>query len=221
MIQRVDTDRPCIVGFVLFSGFTGLDLIGPHEVLARCYAKCLLVANTLDPVLSNNGLRVLPDVTFSSCPQVDALVVPGGPGQEQAMENSELITFLARQSSLARWTASVCTGALLLARAGLLVGRQATTHWLAMDELAHLGAVPTAKRVVWDGSIVTAAGVSAGIDMALTLVAVLYGPAAAQQIQLAIEYAPEPPFDAGTPGSAPPEIVDRLRCSSRFVRANI
>jgi transcriptional regulator GlxA family with amidase domain len=205
-----------LMGFVLFPGFTGLDLIGPHEILARLGGKCVLIANNLEPVSTSHGLRVLPDLTFSTCAQLDVLVVPGGPGQEQAMHNEELISFVAQQSAKSRWTASVCTGALLLARAGLLMQRHATTHWLAMDELHRLGAIPTNKRVVWEGQVVTAAGVSAGIDMALQLACVLAGQQAAQRIQLAIEYDPEPPFDAGSPDKAPKEIADYLRSTSRF-----
>jgi transcriptional regulator GlxA family with amidase domain len=212
-------DEPKIlIGFVLFDGFTGLDLIGPHEVLARLDSRCVLVANNLEPVSSSHGLRVLPDLTFSTCAQLDVLVVPGGPGQEQAMYNEELISFVARQSAKSRWTASVCTGALLLARAGLLMQRHATTHWLAMDELHRLGAIATNKRVVWEDPVVTAAGVSAGIDMALQLASTLAGQQAAQRIQLAIEYDPEPPFDAGSPDNAPKEVVDHLRSTSRFAR---
>jgi cyclohexyl-isocyanide hydratase len=205
-----------VIGFVLFPGFTGLDLVGPHEVLVRSAARCLLVARTLEPVQSNHGLRVLPDLAFAGCPPLDVLVVPGGPGQAQAMGDEELVGFIARQSAGAAWTASVCTGALLLARAGVLARRAATTHWLAMKELAVWGALPVPERVVRDGRVITAAGVSAGIDMALSLISDLYGPESAQEIQLAIEYDPEPPFDAGSPEKAPQSIVDRLRSTSRF-----
>jgi cyclohexyl-isocyanide hydratase len=205
-----------LAGFVLFPGFTGLDLVGPHEILVRSTARCLLVGHTLEAVNSNHGLRILPDLTFSTCPQLDVLIVPGGPGQEKAMQDDELIGFIARQSAGATWTASVCTGALLLAKAGVLTQRPATTHWLAMHELARLGALPVRKRVVWDGRVVTGAGVSAGIDMAISLISAIYGPDSARQIQLAIEYDPEPPFNAGSPEKAPKEIVDRLRSTSRF-----
>lgn len=213
-------EEELLVGFVLFPGFTGLDLVGPHEVLVRCGYRCLFVANNLEPVVSERQLRVLPDVTFATCPQLDILVVPGGPGQTAAMDNQELIPFLARQSQHARWTVSVCTGALLLAQAGVLRGRRATTHWLAMKELERLSAIPVKARVVWDGSIVTGAGVSAGIDLALSLVAALRGPAEAQRIQLAIEYDPQPPFDAGTPEKAPDRIVKQLRENSRFAQTD-
>jgi cyclohexyl-isocyanide hydratase len=214
-------EESLLVGFVLFPGFTGLDLVGPHEVLSRCGCRCLFVANDREPVVSDRKLRVLPDVTFATCPPLDVLVVPGGPGQTPAMENEELIPFLARQSKQAWWTVSVCTGALLLAQAGVLRGRRATTHWLAMKELERLGAIPCNARVVWDRSIVTGAGVSAGIDLALSLVAVLRGPVEAQRIQLAIEYDPQPPFNAGTPDKAPVAIVEQLRRNSRFSQDDV
>jgi transcriptional regulator GlxA family with amidase domain len=210
------TAEDLLVGFVIYPGFTGLDLIGPHEVLSRCGTRCRFVAGSLEPVTSDRGVRLLPDETFATCPQLDVLVVPGGPGQTPAMANEELIGFIARQSAGARWTASVCTGTLLLAGAGVLRGRPATTHWLARNELRRLGAVPQSDRIVWDGRVVTAAGVSAGIDLALALVAVLRGAEEAQRIQLSIEYDPQPPFDVGAPEKAPAHLVEQLRQKSRF-----
>jgi cyclohexyl-isocyanide hydratase len=212
------SDNRLLTGFVVFPGFTALDLIGPHEVIVRGNTECVLAAATLDAVLSKDGIRIVPDVTFDACPQLDVLVVPGGPGQEAAQTDSALLSFLTRQSAGARLTASVCTGALLLAGAGLLKGRRATTHWLAMEELARLGAIPCNERLVWDHPFVTAAGVSAGIDMALSLVAVLDGATAAQRIQLAIQYDPHPPFTSGSPDTAPQEVVQQLRSTSRFTK---
>jgi cyclohexyl-isocyanide hydratase len=209
-------DKDLLIGFVLFPGFTALDLVGPHEVLVRTAGKCVLAAHTLQLVRSNHGLSVLPDLTFGECPDLDVLVVPGGPGQEQAMKDDELIEFIQKQSAKALYTASVCTGALLLARAGVLTGKNATTHWLAMNELLEFGVLPIQERVVWDGRFITGAGVSSGIDMALSLVSRIYGTETAQQIQLAIEYDPEPPFTAGSPDKAPKQIVDHLRSTSRF-----
>ncbi len=209
-------DADLTVVFALFPDFTALDLIGPHEVLARSGTRCLLASKTLDPVTSQHQVRVLPDVTFAGCPQADVLFVPGGPGQTPAMDDAELIGFLARQGGAARRVVSVCTGALLLAQAGLLRGRRATTHWLATQELGRLGAIPTHERVVWDLPVVTGAGVSAGIDLALALAAELRGPEDAQRIQLAIEYDPRPPFEAGAPGRAPAALVEELRRTSRF-----
>jgi cyclohexyl-isocyanide hydratase len=216
MTETHDAGGTLLVGFVLFPGYTALDLIGPHEVLVRSRSRCILIARTRESVTSNNGIRISPDMTFRDCPELDVLVVPGGPGQEHAMNDEELIAFIAHQTAGVTWIASVCTGALLLARTGVLTGRRATTHWLAMEELARFGAVPVRERVVWDGRIVTAAGVSAGIDLALSLTAAMYGPTEAQRIQLAIEYDPAPPFDAGAPEKAPNELVQQLRGSSRF-----
>jgi len=204
------------LGMVLFPGFTALDLVGPLEVLSRSRTRCILVAKDAGPVESDRGLRILPDATLEACPRLDALFVPGGPGQTPAMEDQALISFIARRHAEARWTASVCTGALLLARAGVLAGRRATTHWLAMEELGRLGAIPTRARIVEDGNVITGAGVSAGIDLALALVARWQGEAAARRIQLAIEYDPQPPFDSGSPERAPDEIVQELRANSRF-----
>ncbi|HEX2026997.1 MAG TPA: DJ-1/PfpI family protein [Nitriliruptorales bacterium] len=207
-----------VIGLVLFPAVTALDLVGPYEVLARTDHHCVLVARDSTPVESDRGLRLTPDETFASCAQLEVLVVPGGPGQAAAMHDEELIAFLREQSAGARWTASVCTGALLLARAGLLAGRRATTHWLAMAELERLGARPQNQRVVWDHPYVTAAGVSAGIDLALALVCRLHGKELAQRIQLAMEYDPQPPFAAGSASTAPEPVVSYLREHSRFAQ---
>jgi cyclohexyl-isocyanide hydratase len=205
------------LGIVLFPRFTGLDVVGPHEVLSRCPGyRCVFVAKTLTAVESDRRLRLLPDETFASCPPLDILLVPGGPGQSDVMDDAELLEFLTRQSRHAQWTVSVCTGSLLLAKAGALAGKRATTHWLAREELARLGAIAVADRVVWDGNLVSGAGVSAGIDLALAFVAAEHGVEAAQAIQLQIEYDPQPPFDVGAPEKAPPALVERLRQKSRF-----
>ena len=206
------------VGFVIFPKFTGMDLIGPHEILVRANTDCYIISKTTAPVESNGGLKILPDVSFSSCPNLDILVVPGGPGQTSAMEDNELIDFIAKKSAQSNWTAGVCTGVLLLAKAGAIKGKSATTHWLAMEELKYLGSHPVSERVVWDGKIVTGAGVSSGIDLALDLVVKIFGKEEAQRIQLAIEYDPKPPFDMGNPVKAPPHIVEKLRNNSRFNR---
>lgn len=206
----------CVIGFLLFPGVTPLDVVGPYEVLVRSGARCLLVAADQDPVECDRGMRLLPEVTLAACPPLHVLVVPGGPGQPAVMADDEMLSFVRRMSSSARWTASVCTGALVLAGAGLLVGRAATTHWLAMDELDGLGARPTGERVVWDEPFVTAAGVSAGIDMALALVGRMCGDEVAQRIQLAIEYDPQPPYDAGSTRTSPESVVAHVRQRSRF-----
>ena len=182
------------IGFVIYPNFNALDLIGPHEVLSRLDARCFLVSEKVGTVLSEKGIVVKTDVSFQDCPFVDIVVVTGGPGQSDIMNHSGLMTFLRNQALHARFVAGVCTGALLLAAAGLLQGRHATTHWLAKEELLKYGAIPDPERVVWDGKFVTGAGVSAGIDLALNLAGKIAGPEAAQLIQLAIEYDPAPPY---------------------------
>jgi len=204
------------VGFVLFPRFTGLDLIAPHEVLARAPTECLLVAETLAIVHSDRGLKIEPDVMFHNCPPLDLLFVPGGPGQPAAMDNSNVIGFLTKRAPQAKVVASVCTGTLLLAYAGVAKGRRASTHWLAREELARLGAIPLNERVVRDGNLYTAAGVTSGLDLALVLVEDLFGAQEAQRITLAIEYDPQPPHDVGSPTKAPAELVDLLKSTSRF-----
>ena len=200
-------DAPLSVGMVLFPDLTQLDLTGAYEVLARMpNTRVQLVAATLDPVRSEWGLRILPDVTFGDAPALDILCVPGGWGVNDRIEDEELLDFLRAQGEHARYITSVCSGALLLGAAGLLRGYRATTHWLSLDLLPLLGAEAARERVVRDRNRITGAGVSAGIDFGLALAAELFGPAAAQRIQLAIEYAPVPPVDSGSPESAPDDI---------------
>ena len=203
------------VVFVMYDGLTLLDLAGPLEILGRTGARCVLAARDA-VVTSDRGVRILADVGFDTVAQADVLVVPGGPGQTPAMADGALMSFLARQAGGASIVASVCTGALLLAGAGPLVGRRATTHWLARDEFARLGGVPVAARTVRDDKFASAAGVSAGIDLGLELAAELVGEEAAMEIQLGIEYDPSPPFNAGNPGTAPSDVVARLVGRSRF-----
>lgn len=207
------------IGFLLFDRITALDLVGPFEVLSRCEGvevQCLMVARDRSPVACSKGLRLLPDVTFDDCPPLEVLVVPGGPGQSEAMADERLLAFVEERARAARHVLGVCTGVLLLARAGLLAGRPATTHWLAREELARLGIQVRTERMVWDGKVGTAAGVSSGIDLALEFVARVLGAEEAQRIQLAIEYDPAPPFDSGSPAKAAPELVEKLRSTSRF-----
>ncbi len=204
------------IGFVLYPDLTALDAVGPYEVLSRLPGyRSIWIAESRDPVRADRGATLVPDYTFDDCPALHVLVVPGGPGQILQMTNERLLAFLRRMAASAGIVSSVCTGSLLLAKAGLLSGRRATTHWLAMDALAALGAVPVAERIVRDGSVVTAAGVSAGIDFGLVLAAELAGETMAQAIQLGIEYDPQPPFDAGSPTKAPEPIVSALRASVR------
>jgi cyclohexyl-isocyanide hydratase len=212
------TDRMLTAGFVVFPGYTGLDLIGPHEVLARTSIECVLIAASTAPVVSDRGLRVVPDTDFANAPELDILVIPGGPGQTPAMDDTALVGFIAERAARARWVLGVCTGTLLLAQADVLCGRPATTHWLAMEELGRLGAEPTHRRTVWSGNVLTGAGVSSGIDAALELVARAFGQDEAERITLAIEYDPQPPFAGGHPSRARPELVARLESTSRFHR---
>jgi len=203
-----------MIGLVLFPGFAALDIVGPYEVLASLGAngvnagyETIWLAETLEPVKAHQGVSIVPEATFEASPQLDVLVVPGGPGQAVQMNNEKMISFLKRSGRRARFVTSVCTGSLLLAKAGFLIGKRANTHWLAREELSGLGVAVINERVVRDGNVITAAGVSAGIDMALSLAAELAGEKAAQVIQLNIEYDPQPPFDSGSPEKAPPEVL--------------
>jgi cyclohexyl-isocyanide hydratase len=208
------------IGFLLFPRLTQLDLTGPFEVLSRLPgARVRMLWKTLDPVRADSGLGLLPDTSLAECPQLDVICVPGGPGVAALMEDQEVLDFLRRQAAGARYVTSVCTGALVLGAAGLLRGRQATTHWASHDFLAALGARPVQARVVRDGKLFTGGGVTAGIDFALTIAAEIAGPEAAQAIQLGIEYAPAPPFSAGTPETAPAEVLAGARRRGAGMRA--
>ncbi len=199
------------VGMLLFPGLTLLDLAGPYEVFTRMPgARIHLVADRLEPILSEKGLAITPDTRFDDAPSFDILFVPGGPGQLQVMEDDLFLSFLRDESQAARFITSVCTGSLILGAAGLLRGYRATTHWRYLDLLGLLGAQPVAERVVIDRNRITGAGVSAGIDFALVVASVLFGEATAQAIQLAIEYDPAPPFHSGSPKTADPSLVARI-----------
>jgi transcriptional regulator GlxA family with amidase domain len=206
------------IAIVLYDRFTALDAVGPYEVLSRLPgASVTFAAERPGPVRTDNGmLTVLAESSLEQISAPDIVLVPGGPGEVAARAGGTVLEWLRSAHETSTWTTSVCTGSLVLAAAGLLDGIPATTHWLAMDELAALGARATAERIVFDGKIVTAAGVSAGIDMALALAARIAGETVAQAIQLGIEYDPQPPLDAGSPGRAPAHVVALLRASSRF-----
>jgi cyclohexyl-isocyanide hydratase len=205
------------IGLLLFPRLTQLDLTGPFEVFSKLPdASVHLLWKTLEPVAAETGMRTLPDTTLAECPPLDVLCVPGGPGVSAMMEDAEVLAFLREQARGARFVTSVCTGALVLGAAGLLRGKRATTHWASHDLLSAFGAIPTKGRVVRDGNLVTGGGVTAGIDFALTVVAEIAGPDVAQGIQLQIEYAPAPPFDAGTPETAPPDVLSSTR--QRYAR---
>jgi putative intracellular protease/amidase len=204
---------------LLYDGFTALDAIGPYEVLSRLPgARATFVASEPGPVRTDNGmLSLVAERSLQDVPAPEIVLVPGGPGEVAARAGGPALQWLRSAHETSKWTTSVCTGSLILAAAGLLDCKRATSHWLALDALSALGADAVSERVVFDGKIVTAAGVSAGIDMALTLAAQIAGDEVAQAIQLGIEYDPQPPFDAGSPEKAPAEIVTLLRARSRFV----
>ena len=195
------------VGMVLFDGMTQLDLTGPYEVLARMPAtRVVLVASQLAPVRTEWGLAITPDATFDDAPGLDLLCVPGGWGVNAQLEDAALLDFLRTRAEHVRFMTSVCSGALLLGAAGLLHGYRATTHWMSLELLRMFGAEPVAERVVHDRDRITGAGVTAGIDAALAIATELFGATTAQQIQLAIEYAPDPPYRGGTPQTAPASV---------------
>jgi transcriptional regulator GlxA family with amidase domain len=206
------------IAIVLFDRFTALDAVGPYETLGRLPdAETVFVAEQTGPLRTDTGfLAITADKTLAEVPSPDIVVVPGGPGQFAQMENETLLDWLRATDTTSTWTTSVCTGSLLLAAAGLLDGRRATSHWLALDFLKQYGAEPTGERVVTDGKYVTAAGVSSGIDMGLTLVGRIAGDEHAQAVQLMIEYDPQPPYDAGAPQKAPAHLVEEFRTNSRF-----
>jgi cyclohexyl-isocyanide hydratase len=208
------------IGSLLFEGLDQIDLTGPFEVLAQIpNSTYRIFAKTADPVRDLHGLRLTPDASLAEAPQLDLLHVPGGFGQEALMEDEEVLGWIQRQAAGARCVFSVCTGALLCGAAGLLQGRRATTHWAAFHLLPFFGAIPVNQRVVVDGEMVFAAGVTSGIDGALRVAAELRGDEAAQSIQLYMQYAPEPPFDSGTPETAPPAVLEAARRAVQAITA--
>lgn len=205
-------------GILCFPAVQQLDLAGPYEVFASADgAEVHLVWKDLEPVRSSVGLWLKPDMRFADAPDFDVLCVPGGAGVNALLSDEETLAFVRDKAARARFVTSVCTGALVLGQAGLLKGRRATTHWNALDFLEHFGAVPVKERVVRDGSLITAGGVTSGIDFGLTVVAKLLGREEAETIQLSLEYAPEPPFGSGLPETASPAVVEAAR--SRMARS--
>jgi len=197
--------------FVLYDQMTALDIVGPYEVLAGNPAVTShFVANEVGPIRCDNGLVVQADTTFAQLPRPDLVVVPGSSRWRTVLDDQQLVDWIAAACAHAAHVASVCTGSTLLGRAGVLAGRRATSHWAARDSLTEYGAIMETERVVVDGNLITAAGVSAGIDMALVLAAQLWGEQTARAIQLALEYDPQPPFDSGSPETADPHVVARI-----------
>jgi cyclohexyl-isocyanide hydratase len=207
------------IGFVIFPDLTQLDFTGPQQVLARLpQAAMHIVAKSAAPVPSDSGLSLVPTHTFENCPRLDLICVPGGTtGVVRAMGDRETIAFVQRQSSTAKYVTSVCTGAFVLGAAGLLKGRRATTHWAFTELLPLVGATHEKKRVVKDGNLITAGGVTSGIDFGLRVVADLAGDTVAQGIQLSLEYDPDPPFASGHPDRASESVMASL--SPRYERA--
>jgi cyclohexyl-isocyanide hydratase len=206
-----DMSADITIAFVLFPNLTQLDFTGPLQVLSRLPgARVHLVAKSMAPVTTDAVLTLNPTCTFADCPPVDVLVVPGGFGVDDAMNDAALMTFVRREGARAKYVTSVCTGAFILGAAGLLKGKRATTHWAYHDDLAAVGAIPTKARVVRDGNVFTGGGVTAGIDFALTLAAEIAGEAVAKAIQLGLEYDPAPPFGGGSPDKADPETVSAM-----------
>jgi cyclohexyl-isocyanide hydratase len=211
-----DSTAPLSVGMVLFPALTQLDLTGPYEVFCRMpNATVHLLAETSTPIRTEFGLTIAPTMRFDQSPPLDILCVPGGWGVNAQLENDTLIGFLRDQAAQSRYITSVCSGAFLLGAAGLLEGYRATTHWMSLELLRLVGATPVEDRVVIDRNRITGAGVTAGIDLALVIAAELFGAEKAQQIQLAIEYDPAPPFQSGSRRTAPDDISRSLLAASQ------
>jgi cyclohexyl-isocyanide hydratase len=216
----IPSDRHLQIGSLLFEGLDQIDLTGPFEVLSRIpNSTYRLFAKTADSVRDIRGLRLTPDAALAEAPKLDVLHVPGGFGQEALMDDEEVLSWVNRQADGASCVFSVCTGALICGAAGLLRGRRATTHWAAFHLLPLFGATPVNERVVIDGNMVFAAGVTAGIDGALRVAAKLRGDDTARTIQLYMQYAPEPPFNSGTPETAPAAIVESATRAVREITA--
>jgi cyclohexyl-isocyanide hydratase len=203
---------PLQIGLLVFPKVTQLDLTGPVQVFSSVPgAQLHLIWKRIEPVPSDSVLVLTPTTTFADCPQLDVICVPGGAGSDDLLNDEEVLAFLRRQAEGAKFVTSVCTGSLVLGAAGLLGGYRAATHWTAMDALPAFGATPTKTRVCIDRNRITGGGVTAGIDFALTLVSMLVDRPTAEAIQLRLEYNPAPPFSSGSPDTAPPEIVARLK----------
>jgi cyclohexyl-isocyanide hydratase len=216
----VPPERHLQIGSLLFEGLDQIDLTGPFEILSRIpNSTYRIYGRTMEPVRDLRGLKLSPDDVLANAPQLDILHVPGGYGQEALMEDAALLEWVRSQAAGALCVFSVCTGALICGAAGLLKGRRATSHWGAFHLLPAFGAIPENERVVVDGNMVFAAGVTAGIDGALCVAATMRGEDAGRAIQLYMQYAPEPPFDSGTPATAPRAIMDAAWASMEAITA--
>ncbi|MBD8892167.1 DJ-1/PfpI family protein [Roseibium litorale] len=212
-------------GLLVFPNVQLLDFAGPYDAFASVAgAEVHVVAQTLDPLRCSNGLVFHPTAAFETCPQLDVLCVAGGGGVNASLVNPAVLGFIREQAAGARYVTSVCTGSLLLGAAGLLKGKRATTHWNALDFLKNFGAEASRDRVVQDGNLITAGGVTSGIDFGLTVIGEVLGQKEAETVQLSIEYAPQPPFNSGIPATASPEVLEAAKqrlLSSRKLREEI
>jgi putative intracellular protease/amidase len=208
------------IAIPIYDRFTALDAIGPYEVLSRLpEAHVQFIAAEAGPYKTDNGmLTLVAEAALEDVPSPDVIVIPGGLGTRDLLDDERMLGWIRTAHETSSWTTSVCTGSLLLAAAGLLDGLEATTHWLELELLGRLGAKPTGRRVVEQGKVITAAGVSSGIDMALVLASRIAGDEFAKTIQLLIEYDPQPPFDAGSPEKAPREVVEMIETAARAYR---
>lgn len=199
-----------VIGLIFYPGMTSLDIVGPHQVFSALPGVELhRIWKTLDPITSDDGLVILPDTTFANCPPLDVICVGGGLEQQAVLDDPEVLQFLRKQGSTAQFITSVCGGSEFLAKAGLLEGYRAATHWGMREQLAKLGVEVGTERVVVDRNRITGGGVTAGIDFGLTIASILYGEETAKIVQLLLEYDPAPPFDAGSPEKAGSEIVNK------------
>jgi transcriptional regulator GlxA family with amidase domain len=206
------TNKITKIVILIFDNYTALDIVGPYEVLNKLpNSKIHLVGLEKKGYNDIYGLEISADYSIDEISQADILLIPGGPGIDNLLNNRKVIEWIQKIDSTTKWTVSVCSGSLLLAQAGLLNGKNCTTHWRRKDQLKNYNVTVKDERYVQDGKFISSAGVSAGIDMALYMVSIIAGDQAAKMIQLAIEYDPQPPFDCGSPDKAPKEIVDRLK----------
>ncbi len=206
-----DTQKPFHIVFLLFDGITQLDFTGPAQFLARMPGAIVhTAAKAVQPIQTDSGFAMLPSTNLADCPRAGLLCVPGGFGTRDVMQDEETLQFLRDQAAGAQYVTSVCTGSLALGAAGLLKGKRATSHWAYTSLLEKLGATYEPARVVKDGSVITAGGVTSGIDFALTVIAEIAGPQFAEAVQLGLEYDPHPPFDSGNPSVADPKLVQLL-----------
>jgi len=226
-ITIADRNKPALrsnhltIGCLIFPRLDQIDFTGPFEVLSRIPNSTVhVIAKTKSPVRDIQGLILTPEMSIAEAPELDVLLVPGGFGQQQLMNDEEVLSLIRNHFTAGGLVLSVCTGALLCGAAGVLRGRQATTHWAAWNLLPYYGATPVRSRVVVDGHLVTAAGVTAGLDAALVVAALLRGDAIAQQIQLSIQYAPNPVFHSGTPDIAPAEVLQAVNESYSAIAAS-